>query len=95
MTATIDELPGLNVGHAHLWPYWRGQLKSWIEDAYYYRHSRESTGWSMATEGFMFARLLYGDGQLSREQFRRYCRFNRKIQRIERADNNVAKKETP
>lgn len=69
--------------HEHLWPYWQERLREWVRDALYYRHSRGCTGWSTVTSGFMFARLLFRSGQLSRQQFRRYWKFNRRIQRME------------
>lgn len=75
----------LGIEHAELFPYWRESLKSWVADALYYRHARNSTGWSMVLQGFLFARLLARNGQLSRVDFRRYWRFNRRIQRIEAA----------
>lgn len=70
---------------AHLFPYWQESLREWVRDALYYRHSRYSTGWSMALQGYMFARLLFQHGQLGRAQLRRYFRFNRRLQRMEAA----------
>jgi hypothetical protein len=65
--------------YEELYPYWREQLKQWIIDAWHYRHARHTTGWSMATQGFMFARRLYAEGQISKDQFRRFFRFHRRI----------------
>lgn len=69
--------------YTHLFPYWREQLTQWPKEALYYRHHRNCTGWSMALGGYDFARMLFRHGQLSREQLRRYWRFNRRLWRME------------
>ena len=66
--------------HEELFPYWREQLKKWPSEVFYYRHARDCTGWSMALQGFLFARLLFGCAQMSKSEFRRWWKFNRRIQ---------------
>lgn len=84
--APVEQLSlGLTSRHADLHPYWRAQLKQWVHNALYYRHARGTTGWSMATDGYDFARWLFRDGQLSRGELKRYFRFNLRIQRMEKA----------
>jgi len=67
--------------HEHLFPYWRKELADWIREVYYWRHHQYTTGWSMATQGFWFARYLFMNGQMSRDTFRRYWKFNQRVQR--------------
>jgi len=62
-------------------PWWREQLKGWLEDAWRYRHNRHTTGWSMATQGMLYARLLYKTGQMEKAEFRRWFKFHRRILR--------------
>jgi hypothetical protein len=72
--------------YAHLFPYWKERLASWPRDVFEYRHYRNTTGWSMATGGFCFARLLFGRGQLTRDEFRRFFRLDRRVRRWDRKD---------
>jgi len=67
--------------HEALFPYWKDSLGSWLRDVWLYRHDRNTTGWSMATQGLLFARLLFGSGQLTRAEFRRWWRLDRRVQR--------------
>lgn len=85
MSAPDQLTLGILRGHEDLYPFWQESLKSWIKDALYYRNAQGCTGWSMVTGGFMYARLLYSHGQLSRAMFKRYWKFNRRIQRMETA----------
>ena len=68
----------------HLYPYWRKSLKGWIKDVWDYRHYRDCTGWSMACQGFLFARFLFMNGQLSKIQFKRFFRLKRRVDRWEK-----------
>ena len=68
----------------YLFPYWRESLRRWVCDVYQWRGYPYTTGWSMACQGYMFARLLYSHGQLSRSELRRYFRFDRRVQRWDR-----------
>ena len=72
---------GLADPNEGIFPYWRERLNNWVRDAFRCRHCRTCTGWSMATQDFMFARLLFRAGQLTRAEYRRYWRFNLRIQR--------------
>ena len=65
----------------HLFPYWRESLRGWLEDVWQFRHKPETTGWSMACQGFIFAEFLYQHGQMIKPDFRRYWRFNRRVKR--------------
>jgi hypothetical protein len=65
----------------HLFPYWRKRLLAWPREVLIYRHYRNTTGWSMACQDFMFAGLLLRHGQLSRPEYRRWWRFERRVKR--------------
>ena len=71
-----------------LFPYWWESLKRWPAEVFMFRHSRDCTGWSMATQDFSFARWLFMNGQMDRSEFRRYWRLNRRVQRWERKPHN-------
>jgi hypothetical protein len=60
---------------------WRGELDRWLRDIFEYRHLRSSTGWSMATGRFFFARLLFRKGELTRAEYKRFLRFRRRVSR--------------
>lgn len=68
--------------HEKLWPYWRERLQEWPGEVWRWRHSRGTTGWSMATQGYGFAQFLFRDGQISKQELRRWWRFDRRIRRI-------------
>lgn len=68
----------------HLFPYWKGRLDRWPSEVFEWRHYRDTTGWSMATGEFSFARFLFRHGQLTRQQFRRFFRFARRVKRWDR-----------
>ena len=70
----------------HLFPYWREPFREWVRDAFHYRHHRDSTGWSEATQGYMFAQLLYRAGQMTKAELRRWWRFDRRLWRMELAN---------
>jgi hypothetical protein len=63
----------------HLFPYWRRCLSNWPRQVFLYRNMPETTGWSMATQMMCFARWLFEAGQMSRSDFRRWARFNRRV----------------
>jgi len=67
--------------YEHLFPYWRERLDRWPTTVFEWRHHRYTTGWSMATQQFFFAEALFRQGQLTREQFRRFLRFERRVRR--------------
>ena len=84
---------GITSPYEHLYSYWRERLKDWVSEVYRFRHARYTTGWSMATQGFFFAEMLHKEGQLSTNDFERYARLDKRIQRWEnvevmREDNN-------
>ena len=64
-----------------LYPYWRESLRVWLDDVRFYRHIRDTTGWSMATQGLLFAECLMRHGQMTRAEFRRWWRFERRVKR--------------
>jgi len=69
--------------HEHLFPYWRSRLSRWPSEVFMWRNRRNTTGWSMACQGFAFARHLFSSGQMSRAEFRRWWRLNRRVWRLE------------
>ena len=64
-----------------LFPYWRESLHRWLNDVWVYRHYPNTTGWSMARQGLLFARCLLRHGQMTRAEFRRWWRLDRRVQR--------------
>lgn len=88
MSATAEQmtLPMATGRHPELHQYWRSQLKDWIHDVRYYRHARNTTGWSWATGGYDFARWLFRDGAMSRAELRRYFRLHRRVMRWDRME---------
>lgn len=66
--------------------YWKKCLKEWPSDILANRHFRNTTGWSMAVGYFSFALLLFRAGELTKDQFKRYCRLNRRVRRWDRSD---------
>lgn len=76
-----DQLDLIPVGkYEHLYSYWRDRMDQWICDVRRFRHAQNSTGWSMACQGFSFALHLFACGQMDRAQFKRYWSFNRRVQ---------------
>ncbi len=73
--------------HEHLFPYWRQQLLAWCEGVWMWRHHRDTTGWSMATQGLSFARLLFRSSQMSKAEFRRWWLFDRRVRRWNKLQN--------
>lgn len=55
-----------------------------MRDAYLSRHNVNTTGWSYAIHGKLFASLLFIDGQISKAEYRRWWRFFRRLRRWER-----------
>lgn len=68
-----------STGWEHLFPYWRERLKNWPAEAWMFRHNRETTGWSVARQGYAFAQWLFSHGQMSREELKRWWRFSRRL----------------
>jgi hypothetical protein len=68
--------------------YWRKQLTAWPRRVFDNRHYRDTTGWSMATGGFVFARLLFGEDRLTRAEYKRFRRFHRRVSRWDRNPAN-------
>jgi hypothetical protein len=66
---------------AHLFPYWRKRLAEWPRDVMESRRHPHTTGWSMATQALHFAIWLHRNGQMTLQEFRRWCRFNRRVRR--------------
>jgi hypothetical protein len=83
-TQQLDLLP--KDDWEHLFPYWRDSLKSDINDAFYFRHARNTTGWSSCRGGISFARFLFRHGQMTKNEFCRYWKFFRRVERWESWD---------
>jgi hypothetical protein len=71
-----------------LFPYWRRSMLHWPKEAFMFRHYHNTTGWSMARQGLMFPRMLFRHGQITRAEYRRWWRFDRRIKRIDTAHRN-------
>ena len=69
---------------AHFAVYWRERLANWPGDVFYWRHARDTTGWSIACGGFFFARCLFSRGLIDRDEFKRWAWFNRRVRRWDR-----------
>jgi len=81
MKYTQIELFTLSRSPKGLMDYWRKSLAQWPVDVFQWRHDRNTTGWSMSTGGFTFARLLFSEGKISRKTFKRFWKFNRRVVR--------------
>lgn len=66
--------------------YWRERLRRWPSDVLFWRHHRDTTGWSMATQGFCFARFLFRDGLMSKVEFRRWFSLHRRVRRLDQVE---------
>lgn len=64
-----------------LFPYWRDELREWVDTTWHFRHHRNCTGWSSAEQGYEVAYDLFRHGQMTRSEFRRWYRFNARIRR--------------
>jgi hypothetical protein len=64
--------------------YWRKSLKEWPANVREWRHQRDTTGWSMATGGYSFARILFMDGKITRQAYKRWWKFHRRVMRWDR-----------
>ena len=62
-------------------PYWRNRLRKWPQEVMESRHQLDSSGWSMATQGLKFATWLFQAKEMSLKEYRRWCRFNRRVRR--------------
>lgn len=69
---------------AHFVAHYRKRLAEWPAEIMYWRHHRESTGWSMAKGGFFFARCCFSRGVITRRQFKRMWRFRQRVKRWDR-----------
>lgn len=74
--------------NTRLFPYWRRSMLAWPREAFIYRHHHNTTGWSMATQGLMFPRMLFWHGQITRAEYRRWWSFNRRLKRLETTKPN-------
>lgn len=79
MTIQLELFP--RDAYENLFPYWRASLRQWLKDVWMFRHNRNTTGWSMARQGFQFARCLLIHGQISKAEFRRWQRLERRVKR--------------
>lgn len=61
--------------------YWRSRLSQWPGEVMSSRHKPDSSGWSMATQGLKFAIWLFKAREMHGCEFRRWCRFNRRVLR--------------
>lgn len=62
--------------------HWQKSLTAWIKEAFIYRHSRQTTGWSCAMHGISFAYSLHNAGKISQKQYARFQRFHQRLERI-------------
>jgi hypothetical protein len=77
---TLTEGPPPPPNCAH----WFKQLRQWPAEVFNWRHATNTTGWSVATAGLSFAIMLHRAGNLDTEEFRRYCKFNRRVRAWDR-----------
>jgi hypothetical protein len=71
-----------------LFPYWRRSMRAWPREAFIFRHNHNTTGWSMARQGLMFPRMLLWHGQITRAEYLRWWRFDRRLKRIDTTKPN-------
>ena len=90
MTEQLELFADEYCDRAHLVAYYRKALSEWPSEIMYYRHDTKSTGWSMALGRFIFAKLCFYRGVISRSQFKRLCMFNRKIRRWQSYRESIA-----
>ena len=87
MTKQLELFPSIaQVKRHQLAPFWRESLSAWPRGVFRWRHSRETSAWSMATGGYGYAILLFTAGQMDRRELRRWWRFNRRVMRWDRRD---------
>ena len=67
-----------------LLPYWNRELKRWPAKVFQSRHYRGTTGWSMATGGYSFARILFSERKITRRELRRWWKFYQRVMRWDR-----------
>jgi len=68
--------------------YWRKRLAEWPCDVLESRHQPDSSGWSMATQGLKFATWLFKANEMGIAEYRRWCRFNRRVRRWDMKGTN-------
>tara|TARA_R110000868_G_C10387083_1_gene719936 strand:- start:108 stop:389 length:282 start_codon:yes stop_codon:yes gene_type:complete len=73
--------------YAHLYALWKKDLLAWPSEIFEFRHFRNTTGWSMASSSFIYARMLFQSGKITRSDFRRYWKFNRRVRRLDQSIN--------
>jgi len=69
--------------------YWQSSLNDRIHLAFEFRHNTETTGWSMATQGFSFALFLWSKGRMPRSTLRRYFRFFKHLEHWEQKKEQI------
>mgnify|MGYP006288246237 CR=1 FL=1 len=83
MEGTMGQQLDLFTNHLdnkNLYCYWFEKLREWPARIYRHRHAINTTGWSMATQEFIFAELLYKDKQIDKAEYMRHFKFNVMIQ---------------
>jgi hypothetical protein len=73
--------------YAHLYAFWQKDLLDWPREVFAFRHSRDTTGWSMACSGFIYARMLFQCGRITRSAYRRFWKFDRRVRRWDRLNS--------
>ena len=76
----------------HLFPYWRDRLQEWVRDIWRYRHQRDTTGWSMARQGYIFAQCLFMHEQMARPELRRWWRLDKRVRRYHANETECTKR---
>jgi hypothetical protein len=69
---------------ANLVARYRKLLTEWPAEIMSWRHHRESSGWSMATGGYSFARSLFFNRKITRVELRRWWKFHQRVKRWDR-----------
>ena len=78
--------------YAHLYAHWEKDLGDWHREVFEFRHFRNTTGWSMACSGFIYAKMLFQSGKITRNAFRRYWKFDRRVRRWNLIDQAQARR---
>jgi hypothetical protein len=58
---------------------WRKSLTGWPAEVWEWRHFRHTTGWSMAAGRYVFARILFASGRITKQEFKRWWRFHQRV----------------
>jgi len=69
---------------AHFVEHYMKRLSEWPAEIMCWRHHRESSGWSMATGGYSFARSLFFNRKITRRGLRRWWKFHQRVMRWDR-----------